>query len=124
MLYAILFILFEAIGEGLLKRYNKADLIFEAWLQWVIALILFGAWFAVAINFEAYYVPLWKLIAGFIGVRFMIFDVAYNLANKQKWNYYGTTKFYDRIMTELGGWGWMVKIIGGIVGICFLTGLS
>ena len=35
----------------------------------------------------------------------MIFDVAYNLSNGQKWNYYGKTKLYDRIMFKLGGLG-------------------
>ncbi len=85
--------------------------------------MLFLLWLIlIAIPFEGYYVPLWKQIVGFIFVRFMIFDVAYNLANGQRWNYYGTTKLYDSIMTELGSFGWFVKIVSGIMGICFLMG--
>ena len=122
LFFAILFILFEAIGEGLLKRYSLADFIFKWWLQWIIAIILFGVWFVIALNFNGYYVPTWKLITGFIFVRFAIFDVTWNLARGVKWNYYGTTKLYDRIMFALGEWGWFMKFVLGIVGICFLMG--
>ena len=55
-------------------------------------------------------------------MRFGIFDVAYNLANGQKWNYYGKTKLYDRIMFKLGSWGWFMKAVAGIVGVVFLIG--
>ena len=39
-------------------------------------------------------------------------------------DYYGTTKLYDRIMFELGGFGWMMKLIFGIIGVVFLMGWS
>ena len=125
LLYAILFILFEAIGEGLLKRYypEKTKLLFKWWVQDITAIGLFCIWlFAIALPFDTYYVPTLKIIIGFVFVRFLIFDIAYNLSNGQKWNYYGTTKLYDRIMVSLEGLGWMAKTICGIVGICFLIG--
>lgn len=120
--YAILFILSEAITEGILKRFNKAQWLFNGFVQWVTAIVLFILWLIIALRFDGYYVPVWKLVTGFIFVRFMIFDVAYNLANGQKWNYYGTTKLYDRIMVRLGGWGWWIKLCLGIIGVCFLLG--
>jgi len=124
LIIAIAIILIEAIGEGLLKRFNSPinEIIFDAWIQWVIALMFFGSWFIWAIHFDGYYVPTWKMITGFILVRFAIFDVAINLAWGQKWNYYGTTKLYDRIMYELGSFGWMMKVISGIIGMVFLLG--
>ena len=125
LLYAILFILFEAICEGLLKRYypEKTKLLFKWWVQDITAIGLFCIWFfVIALPFDGYYVPALKLITGFVFVRFLIFDVAYNLSNGQKWNHYGTTKLYDRIMASLEGLGWMAKAICGIVGICFLMG--
>ena len=91
-------------------------------MQWVIAVALFGMWFIIALNAD--FIPVSKLILGFIFVRFMIFDLAYNLANGQKWNYYGTTKLYDRIMTKLADWGWWMKLVCGTVGIVFLKGWS
>lgn len=121
-LLAILTILAEAIGEGLLKRFNKAEWLFGGFLQWLIAIFLFGVWFVIAYHFDNYYVETWKLITGFVFVRFMIFDVAWNIARGVKWNYYGTTKLYDRTMNRLGGFGWFVKLVAGIVGVCFLMG--
>jgi hypothetical protein len=123
LLTAILFILTEAITEGLLKRHSLCDFIFKGWMQWIIAIALFGIWFWFALNFGQF-IPISKLILGFVFVRFMIFDPAYSLANGQKWDYYGTTKLYDRIMTKLADWGTFMKIVFGIVGIVFLMGWS
>lgn len=122
LITAIAVILFEAIGEGILKRFKLASFIFDLWVQWVIAIFLFALWFIWAYHFDGYYVPVAKLIIGFIFIRFAIFDIAWNLARGVKWNYYGTTKWYDRVMTELAEWGWMIKGICGVVGVVFLMG--
>ena len=86
--------------------------------------MFFGSWFIWAIHFDGYYVPTWKIITGFVFVRFALFDVIWNISRGVKWNYYGTTKLYDRIMFELAEWGWMLKAIAGIMGICFLLGIN
>lgn len=124
LIYALIIILVEAITEGLLKRFNASinEVVFDNWNQMIIATSLFIVWLIVALDFDGYYVPIWKLITGFVFVRFLLFDIAYNKANGQKWNYYGTTKLYDRIMYELGSWGWMMKVISGIIGMVFLLG--
>jgi hypothetical protein len=119
---AFLFISFEAIGEGLLKRFGLLEEIFDAWNQRIIALLMFGVWFIVSFHFDGYYIPVWKMITGFVFVRFLVFDVVWNLVRGVEWNYYGTTKWYDRIMYELAEWGWMMKIICGIISIVFLLG--
>ena len=126
LIYAIAIILIEAVTEGLLKRFNSPvnEIIFDAWIQWIIALMFFGSWFIWAIHFDGYYVPTWKIITGFVFVRFALFDVIWNISRGVKWNYYGTTKLYDRIMFELAEWGWMLKAIAGIMGICFLLGIN
>jgi hypothetical protein len=124
LIYALIFILGESIGEGLLKRFNKAEWLFDNFIQWVVAIFLFGLWFIIAYHFDGYYVPVWKLIVGMISVRFALFDVIWNISRGVKWNYYGTTKLYDRILTKLGSWGYMMKVICGIVGIVFLMGWS
>ena len=126
LIYAIAIILIEAVTEGLLKRLNSPinEIIFDAWIQWVIALMFFGSWFIWAIHFDEYYVPTWKIITGFVFVRFALFDVIWNISRGVKWNYYGTTKLYDRIMFELAEYGWMLKLICGIMGIVFLLGYN
>lgn len=124
LIYAIAIILIEAIGEGLLKRFDTGinEVIFDNFNQWIIALMFFGIFLLIAFNFTGYFVPAWKIITGFVFVRFAIFDVIWNISRGVKWNYYGTTKLYDRIMFELAEWGWMVKAISGIIGTIFLLG--
>jgi hypothetical protein len=125
LIYAILIISFEAITEGLLKRFGKLDFIFKWWLQWIIAIGLFAIWFfALALPFDKYYVPVWKLIAGFVFVRFLLFDFIYNITSGLPLMFYGTTKLYDRLMKQLGSYGLMLKVIAGIMGICFLLGID
>lgn len=123
---AVILILTEAVGEGLLKRSGSGinDIIFDGWVQWVIALMMFGIWFVWALHFDGYFVPVWKMITGFVFVRFAIFDVVWNISRGMKWNFYGTTKLYDRILYELGSFGWMLKVICGIIGIVFLLGIK
>ena len=124
LIYAIAIILIEAVTEGLLKRLNSPinEIIFDAWIQWVIALMFFFIWLIWAVHFDGYYVPIWKMIAGFVFVRFATFDVMWNLARGVKWNYYGVTKWYDRFMYKLGSFGWFLKAISGIIGTIFLLG--
>lgn len=124
LLYAFLVILFEAISEALIKQSHPGSFIFKGFIQWIIAIGLFAVWFWLMQGFDKYYVENWKLITGFVFVRFMIFDLVYNITFGNPLFYYGTTKLYDRIMAELGGWGWMVKGILGIMGIIFLLGKS
>ncbi len=121
LLLAILFILFEAITEGILKRHGLTEFIFLWWVQWIIALMLFAVWLLIVTGFEND-IPLWKLICGFIFVRFLLFDTAWNLSCGVRWNYYGNKKLYDRIMISLASWGWFMKGVLGIIGIVFLLG--
>lgn len=122
LLYALIFILTEAVAEALLKRYYPNLFIFKWWVQWIIAIVLFLIWFVIAYNFDGYYVETWKLIIGMILVRFALFDVIWNITSGMPIGYYGTTKLYDRIMFKLGSWGWFMKFVCGIVGIVFLLG--
>ena len=52
LIYALIFILGEAITEGLLKRFNKAEWLFGGFIQWLTAIFLFALWFVVAYNFD------------------------------------------------------------------------
>lgn len=126
LLFTILFNLLEAIYEGLYDRGKKVlsnilELILKAGILFICL-----AWFG-GYSFLYYHwppIPIWKVALGFVFVRFLLFDVAWNLARGVKWNYYGTTKIYDRVMAELGSWGWFIKVCFGIVGIVFLLGIE
>lgn len=127
LLTAVSFIIAEASAEGLINQTQSAfrDFIFKGWVQLIIAVALFAIWFfAIALQNNPFYAPIIKIMLGFVFVRFGIFDLCYNFSAGQKWNYYGTVKFYDRIMSKLGGFGWFLKIILGIMGVVFLMGIS
>jgi hypothetical protein len=64
------------------------------------------------------------MITGFVFVRFLLFDFTYNLSAGLNIFYIGSTKLYDRIMQQLGGFGVFLKIGLGIVGITFLLGIE
>jgi hypothetical protein len=132
LFWAILFIEFEAITEGIVKKTlpNVSEFLFKEWVQNVTALILFLIWFfVIALPFDKYYVPIVKIILGFVFVRFMIFDLTWNIVRIcfgdkiSIWSY-GTTKKYDLFMTKLGSFGWFIKFVLGCVGIAFLLGIS
>jgi len=123
LLSAIIIILFESVSEGLLKRFNKVSWLFINWVQWLTAFALFASWFFI-FALPIHYVPIWKQVLGFVFVRWLFFDFIYNLFAGNRWDYYGSKKTYDKIMTALGEWGLMMKIICGIIGVVFLMGWS
>jgi hypothetical protein len=126
LLFTILFNLLEAIYEGLYDRGKKVasgiiELIFKSGVVTVCLL-----WFS-GYRFLLYHwppIPLWKVFLGFVFVRFLLFDITWNLARGVSWNYYGTVKWYDRTMAKLGEYGYMLKAICGLIGIIFLLGIE
>jgi hypothetical protein len=122
----------EAILEAIFTQKNPK---IHAWVEKLhieIVIFIFILWGIFAYNFDAYYVPYWKLFLGFWFVRFMIYDFVWNLTTIilgvriPIW-YYGPEndpKFYDRVMISLGSWGWFMKFVLGIIGIVFLLGIE
>jgi len=128
LIYAILAILIQPILEAVQNAYKPEWNPVVRKLNPVTRLAIASVWFfAVAIPFDDYYVPIWKLITGYVFVAFMIYDTVWNLTSiicgkKISIWYYGDSKWYDRVMTQLAEWGWMMKAILGIVGIIHLWG--
>lgn len=120
LLLALFLIIFEAVFEGLkIADYHIASEIVEAIFLCGITFGLF-AWIN---NVKAFsYQPIVKILIGYVLLRFGIFDVIWNIAAGQDWNYYGITKLYDKIMTALGSWGWMMKAIAAFWGVAWLMG--
>lgn len=123
LIFTILFNAFEAIYEALYDNGKKvASKLIEDFMKiWVVTICLF---YLSGYRFLLYeLIPMWKVFVGFVFIRFAIFDIVWNLSRGVQWNYYGQG-WYDKFMTKLGGWGWFVKFICGIVGFCFLMGWS
>ena len=111
LLTALLFIAFEAIGEGLILRHSRAisGIIFRWWVQILTSGLLFLIWLLIAVRMNFDYSVI-KLTFGFILLRFAIFDPIINISAGFDINYIGKTKLYDRILQWVATkWG-----MGGI----------
>ena len=62
-------------------------------------------------------VPL-TLIA--VGYRWVVFDIVFNLVNKDAWNHYGKSALLDRFLTKTGKFHLLIKLIPIILGIVLL----
>jgi len=123
LLLTILWHSLEAIADGL---YDKGKKTISSIVEFINKLVAIGttAYVTYGVVVGSINIPVWKLIAGFVFIRFLIFDTIYNLTRGLPWNYVGSTKLYDKVLAKTGSWGWFLKAILGIVGIAFLLGLK
>lgn len=126
LLVAFLIICFEAVSEGLIKRFSPAvsAIIFKWWVQWLIAGGLFALWLFYALQSDFI---LWRLITGFVLFRFFIFDNVFNLSAKLPFDYIGSRKVYDMTLGWIRDmWGFstvvFLKCIAGFWGVMWLIG--
>lgn len=114
MAYAIivnLLLVFKVIWDYQAK--NKEHRIIDHARSAIIdgAIYVFAAW----ILLGADYIIGATLIA--VGYRWIMFDLAFNLANKDKWNHYGTSSVLDRFLTKMGKYHLLIKAIPVVVGV-------
>ncbi len=121
LLLAFLLIAFEAVYEGLKTAgLHVASEMVEAVYLAGVTLMAIG-WLNQKYIFKNVSADRFMFIViGFFLLRFALFDSVWNIAAGQRWDYYGITKAYDRFMTTLGSWGWMLKGIAGLWGIAWL----
>lgn len=130
LIYAILFILIQPVVEAVQNNYRPEWSPVVRKLNIPVRIIIGVTWFLTCTSPTIYYVPTGKLIAGYVFVLFMIYDTIWNITSKilgkkiSLW-YYGDTKWYDQVMTELGSFGWFLKLfVFGPMGVIFLLGWS
>ncbi|MDX9826071.1 MAG: hypothetical protein RBU26_14190 [Sphaerochaeta sp.] len=128
LLTALIFILSEAIAEGLVKRNYPAvsDILFKWWVQILTAGALFLIWLLLAVKIDEYY-PVIKLIIGYILFRYALFDVIFNVSAGLGINYIGSKKTYDKILSWIRDmWGigtiWFTRAIALFWAISWLIG--
>ena len=78
------------------------------------AIYVLAAWL---LHGWVYIIPL-TLIA--VGYRWIVFDLAFNLANRDKWNHYGTSSVLDRFLTKMGNYHLLIKAIPVVAGLLIL----
>ena len=125
LLFTILFNVLEAVHEALYDNGSKLlSGIIEAILKALIVSIAL-AWFAGIHLFNLDYIPFWKLFTGFVFVRFLMFDVIYNVIRGLPLLFMGSTKLFDKIFSKVpASFLAFVRVVLGIIGICFLIGVQ
>jgi hypothetical protein len=129
LILAILLNSIEAVLEAIFNYYdNKLHRVIEKFHPLVV-ILFFALW--IALVFRMPYELGWiRLILGFWFVRFLVYDFVWNLTTiilgiKIPLFYNGDgkdNKWYEDIMIKFGGFGWFLKVVFGIMGICFLMG--
>jgi hypothetical protein len=123
LLLAIFLIVFKAVYDGLKTRGLHIP---SAMVMWVFLAVNTLGLFAWATGnpflWDVQFIPYWKVIIGFVLVRFALFDVIWNISAGMKLNYLGRTKFYDEFLGLVPrGFVWFVKIVIALpVGLTFL----
>jgi len=117
MAYAIIFTLllaFKVIWDYQAK--NKEHRIINHGRSAIVdgSIYVIAAW---VLHGWAYIIPL-TLIS--VGARWILFDLAFNIANKDPWDHYGESSFLDRMLKKTGKFHILIKAIPVIAGIIIL----
>lgn len=124
LLLSILTNALEAIYEGLYDSGKKTIAGILEFIQKIVG-VATVAYVTSGILTHDINIPIWKLIVGFIAIRFLIFDYIYNAVRKLPLDYRGRTKLYDKITSKVPGhFLFFVKFIVGVLGAAFLLGLG
>lgn len=132
-LIVLFLIIFEALSEALYDNGSKTlsgvlEFILRAATTLVALLWLYG----IDSPFANYELSLFKLIGGYVLLRFAIFDVAYNLVRRLPIFYVGETKIYDKVWKAFFRWSGiaydhflaMFKFIALLISLAWLLNIE
>jgi len=113
LILALFLIVFEAVHEGLkIKKKHIASGVIEFIYLAIITLIAFAWISGCRTPFEYQEATFWKVIGGYLLLRFALFDLIWNISADQRWFYLGRTKLYDRFLSKVPtGFIWFIKVI-------------
>lgn len=120
---ALFLIVFEAVPEGLALGGHKTIAgVFEFVFLAGITLTVFGFFTKQCTCFKwiTYNENYWYLVIGYVLLRFALFDIVYNISAVQPVFFIGTTKLFDIIMTKLGAFVWVLKLLAFVWGTAWL----
>ena len=125
LLAALFLIVTEALYDGLKMRGKhtfsaRVELLYLI----IVILIMFAFLLGIQTPFEYHFVPLWKVIVGYVFLRFAIFNLILNTVAGLKLSFVGTTKDTDKIMQWLMNKGVPRNFIAFGQFIAFLWGVS
>jgi len=122
LLLALFLIIFEAVFEGLKTQglHIASEMVEFTYLS-VVTLMVLAFLNRKYVFKEPNLYSFIKILIGYLLLRFALFDSVWNIAAGQDIFYYGTTKLYDKIMTQLGAFVFILKFTSLVWGIAWLT---
>ena len=128
ILVAIFLILFEACFEGLHTggHFIASEIVEFVYLA-VITFCLFAYLMRIKLFKQQKPMMFWKIIVGYVLLRFALFDIVFNLSAGLSLNFIGDTKLFDQALQWIKDmWGmspiWFVKFVAGFWGTMWLIG--
>lgn len=125
LLSAFFLIIVKAVYDGF---KNRGWHTFSSRLETIYLAAVTVVFFAFLAEFQSpfdfHYIAFWKVIAGFVLLRFAIFDFIWNIAAGQPINFTGTTKDTDKVINWLMSKGVPMHFINYGRFIALLWGLS
>ena len=123
LILALFLIVFEACFEGLRTggHYLASEIVEVAYLSGITLMAFAWLNWRQKTSFWDRTNSFLKVLIGYVLLRFVLFDIIWNLSAGQDLFFYGTTKLYDRVMTSLGSWGYFLKFCSLVVSLAFLT---
>jgi hypothetical protein len=132
LLVALFLIIFEAVPEGLALGGHKTiagiiEFIYRAGITLTVFAFFTKQYPDDRKLYETglritYSVNFWWIIAGYVLLRFALFDIIHNISAGIPTFSVGSTKVFDIVMSKLGSWGWFLKFCCALPGITFLMG--
>lgn len=83
-------IVFDALGDSTKNKFR------QHFYQVMMIISLFMA-FNLVLKF-GYEIDFWRIILGYVLLRYAIFDILYNVLSKLSWCYIGNTSYYDKVL--------------------------
>lgn len=133
LIICLFLIIFEAISEGLYDNGSKTlSGVFEFILRAATTLVVLFWLFGIDSPFANYELSLFKLIGGYVLLRFALFDVTYNLTRGLEVFCVGETKIYDKVWKAFFRWTnisvghflFMAKLIALLISVSWLLNIE
>ena len=122
LLIALFLIVFEALYEGFkLRKWHIISEIIEFIYLACITFVIFG-WYNGYFAATATNPDFWFVLFGYVLLRFAIFDLIFNLSAGLSVFYIGKTKLFDKLLSKLGAWVFVPKLIAFGIGLSWVCG--
>lgn len=104
LLICLFLIISEAVYEALYDEGKKTISGLIEFFYKAVVTVMALLWLSGQYNLHLPVIPFWKVLLGFLFLRFALFDAVYNLMRRLPLFYVGSSKVYDKL------WGWFFRL--------------